>query len=587
MERILVILLFFCVTVDGQGWQKSSGKFRTNGQGGYYRYPEYVAPEVTPFDGNIYYVSTTGDNDGPGTIADPWATITYAMSASSGVQAGDSIYVKAGNYGTELVSFDISGTASNRIIIQGYKTTPGDQPKDDWTYGDSHDAAEMPLYDYNDRDHSTAKNFNFNEQEYITVNNMQITEVRWAAYISGGHNIIENFYCTQMGDYGIRGDEDVQSGIFLIGNKLPVDGKEITWAGIDADSCKVINCAVVNSSGEGIWAFSDYDSIIDCRFYCDEGLTTEDEAAGTDYYIVLTGSYSVVKDCYWERIGNIKHGGHGGGVKGSWLGHADGGPNDAQYNVIEGCTSRNITGEHYWVAHNNVNNNIFRNNIAKQGANGIMIRDSANNNLFEDMLLDSLLYGGIDPPEPAIAWVDGSEDLEGYTSVNNTFQRIIISDCNSVLGIEDDYLGNDSEANDNKLYNFTVYNCAFFISRINGTNSGNVIKNWIVTDVDNDYYSLTKTDNFSYTYSDFYNNGAGFSVPSGTGNITTNPLLTNPATDDFTLQAESPCIDEGTDVGLDYNGDAPDMGAIEYESLPWWLLLVLIKRRKRYGNYRV
>ena len=51
------------------------------------------------------------------------------------------------------------------------------------------------------------------------------------------------------------------------------------------------------------------------------------------------------------------------------------------------------------------------------------------------------------------------------------------------------------------------------------------------------------------------------------------PLLTDPANDDFTLQVGSPCIDAGTDVGLtqDYlgntvpQGSAPEMGAYEYE----------------------
>lgn len=41
------------------------------------------------------------------------------------------------------------------------------------------------------------------------------------------------------------------------------------------------------------------------------------------------------------------------------------------------------------------------------------------------------------------------------------------------------------------------------------------------------------------------------------------PLFTNPAGDDFTLQAGSPAIDEGVDVGLPYCDTAPDCGAYE------------------------
>ena len=41
------------------------------------------------------------------------------------------------------------------------------------------------------------------------------------------------------------------------------------------------------------------------------------------------------------------------------------------------------------------------------------------------------------------------------------------------------------------------------------------------------------------------------------------PLFVNPSTNDFHLQANSPAIDAGIDVGLPYVGAAPDLGAFE------------------------
>jgi parallel beta-helix repeat protein len=43
-----------------------------------------------------------------------------------------------------------------------------------------------------------------------------------------------------------------------------------------------------------------------------------------------------------------------------------------------------------------------------------------------------------------------------------------------------------------------------------------------------------------------------------------NPLFVNPSGGEFHLQANSPAIDAGIDVGLPYFGSAPDLGAFEY-----------------------
>ncbi|MDP6853826.1 MAG: dockerin type I domain-containing protein, partial [Candidatus Marinimicrobia bacterium] len=59
---------------------------------------------------------------------------------------------------------------------------------------------------------------------------------------------------------------------------------------------------------------------------------------------------------------------------------------------------------------------------------------------------------------------------------------------------------------------------------------------------------------------------------TGAGNISSDPMFASPTTSDFTLIADSPCIDAGTidtngdgiqDI-FDFSGSAPDMGAFEY-----------------------
>src|SRR5690606_34869072 len=64
----------------------------------------------------------------------------------------------------------------------------------------------------------------------------------------------------------------------------------------------------------------------------------------------------------------------------------------------------------------------------------------------------------------------------------------------------------------------------------------------------NNFYGNTST-------AIYYDGGVSFTNLIESGNITTDPLFTSST--DFSLQASSPCIDEGTNVGLsaDYLGN--------------------------------
>jgi len=66
-----------------------------------------------------YYVAMSGSNSNSGSIDSPWQTITYAVGSSSGVQPGDTILVRAGNY-PETVNPGVSGIPGSPIVLMNY-----------------------------------------------------------------------------------------------------------------------------------------------------------------------------------------------------------------------------------------------------------------------------------------------------------------------------------------------------------------------------------------------------------------------------------------------------------------------------------
>ncbi len=111
------------------------------------------------------------------------------------------------------------------------------------------------------------------------------------------------------------------------------------------------------------------------------------------------------------------------------------------------------------------------------------------------------------------------------------------------------------------------------IWRFNGdpNNSMVLFRNNIVYSNGNDV-TQAGTTGFLHTYNCYHlYGGASLIITLSTGEIEDNPDFTDQASDDFTLQSVSPCVNAGTSLGYtkDYSdnfvffGAAPDMGAYE------------------------
>jgi hypothetical protein len=67
----------------------------------------------------IYFVSPSGSDSNPGTLASPFLTISKGLSV---LAAGDTLNIRAGTYATIIRESMLgsSGTESQPIVVQGY-----------------------------------------------------------------------------------------------------------------------------------------------------------------------------------------------------------------------------------------------------------------------------------------------------------------------------------------------------------------------------------------------------------------------------------------------------------------------------------
>lgn len=109
-------------------------------------------------------------------------------------------------------------------------------------------------------------------------------------------------------------------------------------------------------------------------------------------------------------------------------------------------------------------------------------------------------------------------------------------------------------------YNNTTFNGDFSMNV--GPSAGNNNNSWKNNHVD--CGGSNATSNLSGTYTIDYNNFRNCTgAPSQSHAISGDPLFVNAGASDYGLQAGSPNINTGVDVGLQYNGSAPDVGAFE------------------------
>ena len=493
--------------------------------------------KLPPPDQNhtTYYVSPDGDDSNDGlTEATAWRTISYAASSESPVNAGDTVYIKAGDYGAEDIFIEKNFQPdAPRILFIGYKERPGDLDEMPFEYGDDLDPSVMPLINPGDR--TKGEGINISDSYNITIKNIQIGN--------------------SLAGITVWNSESMDNGIVLENIYLKNIGWEYSTAITlkEANNNTIRNCLIVNATGAGMDIWGDNNLIENCKIYSNESEPVGDGTyTSMDYYIVLKGNYNTVRNCYAERDGDLEDVGHGFEIKES-----------GEYNLFENCTVKNMIAGCFSVRWADVQNNEFRHCTALGGVSddvsAFMIREGASNNVFNSCVAENCQAG--------VRYILAGED-EDYCGEKNVFNNCVMRNAKWAIDFNS-YYYNSAPADNNIMANCVIDGAQYLVNS-DRPNSGNKLVNCIITNVSN-YSTGDYQTNLDFLYNDFFNNG--FATPLGTGNISANPLFVAAQSGDYHLQSGSPCIDAGTSQyapTTDFEGTSRpqgsgyDIGAYEY-----------------------
>lgn len=483
---------------------------------------------------NTYYVSLTGDDGNNGlSQAKPWRTITYAASSKSPVKPGDTVYIKAGDYGNENVVFETDGKAKKQITFEGYFSNPGDNPKLDWEYGDSLNPKLMPLLDGGDR--TTGIGMTLHNRKHVNIKNIQITNYEIGLYALNAHNVkVSNIIAMYFGDVE---EEYHGKGIAFGTNNKKGTGSHNT----------IENSVVYNACAEGLSIYGDYHRVNNCRIYSDDNSTGHNSAM--DYYIHVGGNNNIIENSHVERIGNLKHNGHGIDLK-----------RDCENNIIRNCVAKNMKINGYELRHRGVKNNLIENCIAINC--GYSIRDGASHNIIRNSIADGA--------DSSILFFDTTED-EGaqYAGRYNVFENCIFRNTKENVIKFFHYNPATMSIVDNNTFVNCVFDGGEYLINADRENFDNKMINCIVVNVQkfsrSAFFSVRPLAvNFTFEFSNFWNNG--FEAPEGLSITTLDPLFVDSGKGDYHFKENSRCIGIGTSLNApltDFEGRTRDKNNID------------------------
>ncbi|MEZ4840453.1 MAG: T9SS type A sorting domain-containing protein [Flavobacteriaceae bacterium] len=513
---------------------------------------QYIVNHIKPSEGTskIYYVNANVSSSGNGSSeSSAFKTIQEAVNV---VRAGDKVWIKAGNYGREIINFKRGGTSDKPITFEGYKNSPGDITDMYYNFGDGNlKSSEMPLLDGKDR--SSGRAISLYNSSYVIMRNLQITNYT-DGIISQSLKavVLENILLKDMGSTS----SNVGRGIVFNSSTDKANNNLFK------------NCTVINST---MWAFMFAGSnnlIENCKAYTDEANNYNDINATTDYYFIYRGNNNIVRNSYAEKAtkNGWGHFGHGFSIKVR-----------GENNLTEHCTGVNIY-DVFVVRHRDVKYNVFRNceSHAKtpnrrsgESTGGIALFAGGNSNIFESIYVHDVSNG--------IIFIDNSEDGGATSSgIKNVIRNCIFENVEVAVRANNTN-SSPSVAQGNLIQNNTFHKVDYLFRIYNTQGATYFSNNYFTNNIFSEVKKLYDTkyaapSGWNYEYNDFYRG----ITPLGNNSFNVDPKFLNSLASDYRLSADSQLIDVGKTISTisqdyDYNGitrpqgDGFEIGAFEFE----------------------
>lgn len=418
---------------------------------------EYIDNNIVLAEGTtqVIYVNiaAAGLNNGTNET-NAYTNLQTAVTAATG---GSKIWVKAGNYGTQRVTSETYlANPDYPIVIEGYKTTPGDITENYFTYTENgvneFDSSEMPLFVGSSRENGLTW-WSFGYNSYYILRNLQITDYNKGIRVQRSSGM--EFERVNMTRFG----ESVADG----GIAFSFPG---TTEAPDSHRMRLRECVALDASLDLVQLYGSHYLIEDCYVANQSYDAGEPDGLSTDYYYAIKGSSGIIigSTAFRDTPGGLGHGGHGFDLKtasndftdDTWV---------VYNNLVDNCLALNI-GQGYTARHNHVRYNVYKNSeshadvINRRTPNddwiytgGIAFIDGGSYNIFENMYLHDM--------DNAVAYLQttGEHDPEpGYGSAqhHSTIRNSVIDNVRYVFSGRNVHTSATSSQYENKFYNNTI-----------------------------------------------------------------------------------------------------------------------------------